>query len=164
MSATETEDKEFSFYLRDKLTKYCDDGNILLSLSKPRDHKMIIDMIVYCSMGDEEQGLESIKETYNFLLAYQRHVFWGGYVRNRADELMWEFWKSSFIRVKMGLDTGNQMSTCKDYARYPKAYAAHVQNFVGSKTQLVNYLEDQARVWASDSQGVNNFLSNNRQE
>ena len=163
---SENEDKEFSFYLRDKLTKYCDDGNILLSLSKPRNHRMILDMIVFCSMGEEEQGLESIKETYNFLLAYQRHLFWGTWGVNRADELMWEFWKSSFIRVKMALDTGNQdqIKACKDYARYPKAYASHLQNFVGSKAQLVNYLEDQTRVWISDSQSVNNYLSNNRQE
>ena len=164
MSATE--DKEFNFYLRDKLSKYCDDGAILLSLSKPRNHRIVLDMIVYSSLGDEEQGMESVKETHNFLMAYQRHMFWGIWGVNRADDLMWEFWKSCFIRVKMAMDSGNQaqIRACKDYARYPKAYAAHVQNFVGSKTQRVNYLEEQSRVWANDSKGVNDFLSNNRQE
>ena len=166
MSAS-AEDKEFCFYLRDKLEKYCDDNSILLSLSKPKNHKMLMDMIVYSSMGDDEQGMESIKETHNFLMAYQRHMFWGVWGVHRADDLMWEFWKSCFIRVKMAVDAGNQaqISACKDYARYPKAYAAHVKNFVGSKTQLANYMFEQSRVWANDSKGVNDFLrNNNRQE
>ena len=160
------EDKEFSFYLRDKLSKYCDDNAILLSLSKPKNHPILMDMIVYSSLGDEEQGMENIKETYNFLMAYQRQMFWGMWGVNRADELMWELWKSCFIRVKMALDSRNQdqLKACKDYARYPKAYALHVQNFVGSKHQLLNYLEEQTRVWANDSKGINDYLNNNRQE
>ena len=64
------EDKEFSFLLRDRLTKYCDDNSIDLSHESPK-HKMLLDMIVYCSMGDEEQGLENVRETNNFLQAFK---------------------------------------------------------------------------------------------
>ena len=61
-------DKEFSFCLRDRLVKYCDDNDIILSVIHQRARKdmMLLDMIVYSSMGDEEQGLENLKETYNF--------------------------------------------------------------------------------------------------
>ena len=53
---TELEDKEFSFCLRDKLAKYCDDNDIFLSLQDPRNEKMLLDMIVYCSVGGRGAG------------------------------------------------------------------------------------------------------------
>ena len=67
---TELEDKEFSFCLRDKLAKYCDENDIFLNLQDPRNEKMLLDMIVYCSLGDEEQGLENIRETSTFLMTF----------------------------------------------------------------------------------------------
>ena len=78
----------------------------------------------------------------------------------RADTLMWEFWKSCFIRVKMALASGKQeqIEACKDFARHPRGYAAHVGNFVGSMYQLQIYLEEQTRIWANDSQEVNNSI------
>ena len=155
------EDKEFSFLLRDRLTKYCDDNSIDLSHESPK-HKMLLDMIVYCSMGDEEQGIENVKETYNFLMATWRQAgileeFWA---LQKADALMWEFWKSCFIRVKIALASGKQeqIEACKDFARHPRGYAAHVGNFVGSMYQLQIYLEEQTRIWANDSQEVNNSI------
>ena len=116
---------------------------------------MLLDMIVYSSMGDEEQGLENLKETYNFILAARRQ-FRGG----RGEDLMWSFWKSCFIRVKRALASGQQeqIEACKDFARHPRGYAAHVGNFVGSMYQLQIYLEEQTRIWANDSQEVNNSI------
>ena len=161
MSAQELKDKEFSFSLRDRLAKYCEDNDLMLSLRCPKNEKMLLDMIVYCSLGDEEQGLENVRETRNFLLAYMGHlVIWGNWSWKWADDLMWEFWKSSFIRVKMALASGKQeqLSACKDFARHPRGYAAHVGNFVGSMYQLQIYLEEQTRIWANDSQEVNNSI------
>ena len=159
------EDKEFSFLLRDRLTKYCDDNNILLILdpfsSKASKHKMLLDMIVYSSMGDEEQGLENVKETVEFLSTFQGIFIWG-YQWIRADTLMWQFWKSCFIRVKLAMASGKQeqIAACKDYARYPRGYNAHIQNLV--RSQLLNYVEEQIRIWYNDSKEVNNSV--NRQE
>ena len=160
---TELEDKEFSFCLRDKLAKYCDDNDIFLSLQNPRNEKMLLDMIVFCSLGDEEQGLENVRETRNFLLAHTGHLFfWGDWTWKWADNLMWEFWKSSFIRVKMALDSGKkeELSACKDYSRYPRGYAAHIQNFLGDQAQAVSYLEEQIGIWANDSKAVNDVFLN----
>ena len=42
----------------------------MLSLRCPNNEKMLLDMIVYCSMGDEEQGLENIREMSNFLMTF----------------------------------------------------------------------------------------------
>ena len=160
MSAPE----EFSFLLRDRLTKYCDDNNILLILdpfsSKASKHKMLLDMIVYSSMGDEEQGLENVKETVEFLSTFQGIFIWG-YQWIRADTLMWQFWKSCFIRVKLAMASGKQeqIAACKDYARYPRGYIAHIRNFFGSNDQLWNYFEEQIRIWANDSKEVNNFVN-----
>ena len=67
---TELEVKEYSFCLRDKLAKYCDENDIFLSLLKPKNGKMLLDMIVFCSLGDEEQGLENIREMSNFLMTF----------------------------------------------------------------------------------------------
>ena len=150
-------DKEFSFCLRDRLAKYCDDNDIILSVIHQRARKdmMLLDMIVYSSMGDEEQGLENLKETYNFILAARRQSRGA-----RGEDLMWSFWKSCFIRVKMALASGKQeqIEACKDFARHPRGYAAHVGNFVGSMYQLQIYLEEQTRIWANDSQEVNNSI------
>ena len=160
---TELEDKEFSFCLRDKLAKYCDDNDIFLSLQDPRNEKMLLDMIVYCSLGDEEQGLENLRETSNFLVTYKGHpFFWGGWTWKWADDLMWEFWKSSFIRVKMALASGKkeELSACKDYSRYPRGYGAHIQNFLGDQAQAISYLEEQIRIWANDSKAVNDVFLN----
>ena len=160
MSAPE----EFSFLLHDRLTKYCDDNNILLILdpfsSKASKHKMLLDMIVYSSMGDEEQGLENVKETVEFLSTFQGIFIWG-YQWIRADTLMWQFWKSCFIRVKLAMASGKQeqIAACKDYARYPRGYIAHIRNFFGSNDQLWNYFEEQIRIWANDSKEVNNFVN-----
>ena len=151
-------DKEFSFCLRDRLAKYCDDNDIILSVIHQRARKdmMLLDMIVYSSMGDEEQGLENLKETYNFILAARRQSRGA-----RAEDLMWSFWKSCFIRVKRALASGQQeqIEACKDFARYPKGYTAHVQNFVGSQLQLNIYYMEQTTIWANDSQEVNNSLN-----
>ena len=70
MSAQELKDKEFSFSLRDRLAKYCEDNDLMLSLRHPKNEKMLLDMIVYCSLGDEEQGLENLRETSNFLVTF----------------------------------------------------------------------------------------------
>ena len=151
-------DKEFSFCLRDRLVKYCDDNDIILSVIHQRARKdmMLLDMIVYSSMGDEEQGLENLKETYNFILAARRQ-FRGA----RGEDLVWSFWKSCFIRVKRALASGKQeqIEACKDFARYPKGYTVHVQNFVGSQLQLNIYYMEQTTIWANDSQEVNNSLN-----
>ena len=164
------QDKDFSFLLRDRLTKYCDDNNILLVLegssasNKVSKHKMLLDMIVYSSMGDEEKGLENVKETFNFLVTFQGMFIWDTdtWPWTRADTLMWEFWKSCFIRVKLALASGKQeqIAACKDYARYPRGYNAHIQNLV--RSQLLNYVEEQIRIWYNDSKEVNNSV--NRQE
>ena len=161
MSAPELKDKEFSFSLRDRLANYCEDNELMLSLRCPNNEKMLLDMIVYCSMGDEEQGLENVRETNNFLQAFMGHLFfWGRWTWKWADNLMWEFWKSSFIRVKMALDSGKkeELSACKDYSRYPRGYAAHMQNFVGTRPQAFSYLEEQTRIWVNDSKAVNDVF------
>merc|ERR1719221_2573704 len=79
-------------------------------------------------MGDMEQGLENIKETHNFLMAcldLGHNFFFEFSGMKRPDDLMWEFWKSCFIRVKMALASGKryQIAACTDYSRYPRGYA-----------------------------------------
>ena len=123
---------------------------------------MLLDMMVYCSLGDEEQGLENVRVTSNFLLACKGHLghlfIWGNWSWKWADDLMWEFWKSSFIRVKMALASGKkeELSACKDYSRY----GAHIQNFLGDQAQAISYLEEQIRIWANDSKAVNDVFLN----
>ena len=162
---SELKDKEFSFSLRDRLAKYCDDNDLMLSLRYPKNEKMLLDMIVYCSMGDEEQGLENVRETSNFLVAFKVHpFFWGGWTWKWADDLMWEFWKSSFIRVKVALASGKQeeISACTDFSRHPRGYTADIQNqnFLGNQVQAFSYLEAQIRIWVNRSKAVNDDLLN----
>ena len=70
MSVEEVEDNIFDFKVKDRLVKECEDKGYKLSKDSLRN-PMILDMIVYCSLGREEEALLNLKTTHDFIRRYE---------------------------------------------------------------------------------------------
>ena len=111
MSVEEVEDNIFDFKVKDRLIKECEDKGYKLSKDSLRN-PMILDMIVYCSLGREEEALLNLKTTHDFIRRYE-WVQWRlvpvGQTFSWSDSsltgelLMFEFWRKCFIKIKVSV-------------------------------------------------------------
>ena len=60
------EDNTFDFKVRDRLLKECKNADYDLHYN-PNDNKVMMDMITYCSQGNEEEAVLNLKTTKEFL-------------------------------------------------------------------------------------------------
>ena len=76
------EDNTFDFKVRDRLLEECKNADYDLHYN-PNDNKVMMDMITYCSQGNEEEALLNLKTTKEFLrrIASIRYIFgFNGYL------------------------------------------------------------------------------------
>ena len=65
------EDNTFDFKVRDRLLEECRNADYDLHYN-PNDNKVMMDMITYCSQGNEEEAVLNLKTTKQFLRGFQR--------------------------------------------------------------------------------------------
>ena len=70
------EDNTFDFKVRDRLLEECKNADYDLHYN-PNDNKVMMDMITYCSQGNEEEAILNLKTTKEFLrrIASIRYIF-----------------------------------------------------------------------------------------
>ena len=102
----EDKDEEFDFPLRDKLKEnQCHHG-----FKKHPKHYVIMDMITYCSLGNKDTGLRSVRWT-DRVLFYIRHPFQDlGVSESVAHSFIFEFWRYAFIRTRFAISSNHEIT------------------------------------------------------
>ena len=99
------------FKVSDRLQRECRERNWELQ-NDPEDHKAMVDMITYCSRGNEEEAVLNLKTSKEFMDLFQRTfrimgmTFWDyslGVNRAMAESVLFQFWKKSFIELKVAV-------------------------------------------------------------
>ena len=105
------EDNCYDFKVSDRLQRECRERNWELQ-NDPEDHKAMVDMITYCSRGNEEEAVLNLKTSKEFMDNFQRTfrimgmTFWDyslGVNRVMAESVLFQFWKKSFIELKVAV-------------------------------------------------------------
>ena len=121
---------EFNFQVRDRLYEIIptDDLNKLQLISdspnQVHSKEVIIDIIVYCSLGDFNQAKLNCDETISFLNASRRAFI--------VQRLLWNYWRRCFIKTKLALDKKpEEIENCSNYYLVIKNYKDLMTNFNG---------------------------------
>ena len=106
------EDNSYDFQVRDRLLKECKKMNYKLHYN-PDDHALMLDMITYCSQGNQEEAVLNLKTTKEFqdrfisvstrLLSFPTS-FPNGYNFSSVYQFLFKFWKKSFIEIKVAVE------------------------------------------------------------
>ena len=101
------EDNTFDHKVRERLIK--ESKNIHLFVD-PHKNQLLIDMITYCSQGNQEAAVLNFRTTLKFERKYEiarlqlqglhQHPY-GFYMRGMC--LMFEFWRKCFIQIKVAV-------------------------------------------------------------
>ena len=106
------EDNTFDFKVRDHMLCECKIDLDLISMHfNPLEKQILIDMIAYCSNGNQEEAVINLKTTSKFVEKYddaRSHPMWNihavefwHYVRGSV--FMFEFWRKCFIQTKVAV-------------------------------------------------------------
>ena len=103
------EDNTFDFKVRDRLKKECEERNFHMGEDTPS--QVFLDMITYCSRGNEEAAVLNLiatEELMDGILRVSMRLVggWLGMVIPITTvvtgwDLMFEFWKNCFIKIKV---------------------------------------------------------------
>ena len=122
------EDNTFDFLVRDRLKKELEERPLSLS-GDPAKDQFMLDMITYCSRGNKEAAVLNLAATKDFLFGYQsvQRRLPGGWwwADPNGWEFMFEFWKKSFIKIKVLVQKLEPLPPCaytevisRDYGRF----------------------------------------------
>ena len=161
------EDRGFDYILRDKLRQHCKENHIYLNIGifpanqkyQGSRHDLVLDMITYSSMGNWDQAVKSVQESFKFLRTYNRFVLdCSGFL------LMFEVWKNCFIRAKYSLEHNRFKPSLNNRYRIPKSFTYRVKTFTGSPQELSAYIGNKVKLWRRDSQRVHNFMMKHKKQ
>ena len=103
------EDNTFDFKVRDRLQKECRERSWKLRRF-PEDNRIMIDMITYCSQGNEEEAALNLQTSMDFKDGFKRTCrsfgMWVGeigWASAMAEQFLFLFWKKSFIELKVAV-------------------------------------------------------------
>ena len=103
------EDNTFDFKVQDRLKKECKDRPPLFPYDPLKNH-LLLDMIAYCSQGNQEEAVLNLKTTLKFERDYEiactnlgafSMAFLGYY--ERGSRIIFEFWRKCFIQTKVAV-------------------------------------------------------------
>ena len=103
------EDNTFDFKVQDRLKKECKDRPPLFPYDPLKNH-LLLDMIAYCSQGNQEEAVLNLKTTLKFERDYEiactnlgafSMAFLGYY--ERGSQIIFEFWRKCFIQIKVAV-------------------------------------------------------------
>ena len=105
------EDNIFDFKVKDRLIKECKDKNYLTLFSDPTKNQILLDMITYCSLGNQDEAILNLKTTMEFEEDFEDArmslpppppgpVF---FFHARGSMFLYEFWKNCFIQIKVAV-------------------------------------------------------------
>ena len=112
------EDNSFDFKVRDRLQKECRERNWKLRRYEydSKNNRVMIDMITYCSQGDEEEAVRNLISTKMFMDRFKSSCQTLGMPVNtlswaelNAEEFMFLFWKKSFIELKVAIHKSEKL-------------------------------------------------------
>ena len=157
------EDNTFDFLVRDRLKKECEERP-LLPLPHTEQHKLMLDMITYCSRGNKEEAVRNLTATKEFMDGYRLVSsslnggwFWDNPIGS-GWTFMFEFWKNCFIKIKVLVQKQEPLP--------PQAYTEVISRDYGRFLQHHNFanfdaLKAESRVaidsLKNDSENYNNI-------
>ena len=128
------EDNTYDFKVRDRLREeyetrmYLGIGHGIGAVGVDGD-ELILDLITYCSQGDQDEAVLNLKATQRFQSKYEA-VRWRlpgpKYDVYETDVVfMYEFWRKCFIRTKVAVQKGEELPSeswhiviFRDYGRF----------------------------------------------
>ena len=128
-------DNTFDFKVRDRLVKECRERNWKLLHSCTEDPRVMIDMITYCSQGNEEEAVLNLKASKEFMdrLRNTGRTFdlWSCKL---AEDIMFLFWKKSFIELKVAVHKNELLprDSCHEVMMREYGHLLHEENFADS--------------------------------
>ena len=148
-------DNTFDFKVRDRLVKECRERNWKLLHSCTEDPRVMIDMITYCSQGNEEEAVLNLKASKEFMdrLRNTGRTFdlWSCKL---AEDIMFLFWKKSFIELKVAVHKNEILprDSCHEIMMREYGHLLHEENFADSDafiagvTQSMNLIEAATKI------------------
>ena len=103
------EDNIFDFKVKDRLLKECKDKSYRTLFSDPTKNQILLDMITYCSLGNQDEAILNLKTTMEFeedfedaRMSLPPTATWS-FFHARGSMFLYEFWKNCFIQIKVGV-------------------------------------------------------------
>ena len=146
------EDNTFDFLVRDRLKKECEERP-MLPLPHTEQHKLMLDMITYCSRGNKEAAVLNLIATKDFIHGFMVVGILDG--RNwwsDAWDFMFEFWKKCFIKIKVLVQKQESLPPptyteviSRDYGRFRRDHNfASVDAFIAEARVAIDALKNES--------------------
>ena len=147
----EDKDHEFDFLLRDKLK----DNQCCVGFKKHPKHYVIMDMITYCSLGNLDTGLHSVRWTDRVLW------YFGGTVSTKVcHNFIFEFWRYCFIRTRFALMSSHEISA-QDRNRFYKRLrdiATWADTWTGTQAGMLAVIRTKTKTYKTRAEQWNKHI------
>ena len=154
------EDNTFDFKVQDRLKKEFKDLDLRHLFSDPLKNQLLLDMIAYCSQGNQEEAVLNLKTTLKFEGDYEAArmnlgAFLGYF--ERGSRFIFEFWRKCFIQTKVAVQKEEPLPReswhvvmLRDYGRFLDSH-----NFTN-----LNAFDTEARIAKESLKNASDNLNN----
>ena len=150
------DEEEFDFLLRDKLKE----NQCLNGFKRHPKHYIIMDMITYCSLGNHDTGLRSVRWTDRALWYILDPYQDSGISKRIAHSFVFEFWRYAFIRTRFAI-TSNQIITAQDRNRFYKRLrdiANWADNWTGTNAGMLAVVRNKTKTYKTRAELWNKHI------
>ena len=147
----DAKDHEFDFLLRNKLK----DNQCCVGFKKHPKHYVIMDMITYCSLGNLDTGLNSVRWTDRVLW------YFGGTVSKKVcHAFIFEFWRYCFIRTRFAFISSQEIPA-QDRNRFYKRLrdiASWADTWTGTQAGMLAVIRNKTKTYKTRAEQWNKHI------
>lgn len=153
----DAKDHEFDFLLRDKLK----DDQCCVGFKKHPKHYVIMDMITYCSLGNLETGLHSVRWTDRVLWYILDNGISPSFSSKKVcHSFIFEFWRYCFIRTRFALMSSHEISD-QDRNRFYKRLrdvANWADTWTGTQAGMLAVIRNKTKTYKTRAEQWNKHI------
>ena len=149
----EDKDNEFDFLLRDKLK----DMQCRAGFKKHPKHYLIMDMITYCSLGNLDTGLLSVRWTDRVLWYMFSVNNFPGLSKSHFHSFIFEFWRYAFIRTRFAIMSNHEITPVERNRFYKRLrdIANWADTWTGTPAEMLAVIRNKTKTYKTRAEQWN---------